>query len=131
MTRFWITLEQGVKFVLQSLENITRGEIFVPKLPSTKITDLAKVIAPECELEVVGIRPEEKLHEVMVTEEDARKTFEYDNYYVITPEFPWWQTSNYKDSKPLPEGFVYSSSLNNWWLTAEEIAKMVKDTGIR
>ena len=126
MTRFWITLEQGVNFVLQSLSNMTRGEIFVPKLPSTKVTDLAAVIAPECELEIVGIRPGEKLHEVMISEEDARRSLEFENYYVITPNFSWWKKENNKDGKQLPDGFVYSSERNDWWLTREEIKAMVE-----
>ncbi len=125
MTRFWITLEQGVRFVLQSLEKMSRGEIFVPKLPSTKITDLAAVIAPDCELEIVGIRPGEKLHEVMISEEDARRSLEYDNYYIITPDFPWWKEDYNQGGKPLPDGFVYSSDRNDWWLNEEEIRAMV------
>lgn len=125
MTRFWITLEQGVQFVMQSLDTMTRGEIFVPKLPSTKVTDIAAAIAPDCELEIVGIRPGEKLHEVMITEEDARRSVEYENHYVITPNFTWWQKDNCKGSKPLPEGFIYSSDRNSWWLNKEEIKAMV------
>lgn len=126
MTRFWITLEEGVRFVLQSLEKMSRGEIFVPKLPSTKITDLAAVIAPDCELEIVGIRPGEKLHEVMIGEEDARRSLEYDNYYIITPDFPWWKEDYNQGGKALPDGFVYSSDRNDWWLNEEEIRAMVE-----
>jgi len=125
MTRFWITLEQGVQFVLQSLEKMSRGEIFVPKLPSTRITDLAAAIAPDCELEIVGIRPGEKLHEVMISAEDARRSLEYDNYYVITPNFTWWKEDYCQGGKPLPDGFIYSSDLNDWWLNEEEIRAMV------
>ncbi len=125
MTRFWITLEQGVLFVIKSLERMCRGEIFVPKLPSTRITDLAAVIAPHCEIEIIGIRPGEKLHEVMITEEDSRCSFEFDDYYVIAPQFPWWKRENCKGGKPLPEGFIYSSDRNNWWLGKEEIAEML------
>lgn len=130
MTRFWITLEQGVKFVLQSLEKMTRGEIFVPKLPSMKVTDLAKALAPECELEVVGIRPGEKLHEVMITEEDARRSLEYDNYYVIVPQFKWWDSNNHLNGKKLPEGFIYSSDNNDWWLSNEELLKLIEGAKI-
>jgi len=125
MTRFWINLEQGVNFVLQSLSNMTRGEIFVPKLPSTKVTDLAAVIAPECELEVVGIRPGEKLHEVMIPEEDARRSLEYSNHFVITPNFGWWKNDRSDGGKPLPDGFIYSSDKNDWWLNREEIQEMI------
>ena len=127
MTRFWITLEQGVRFVLQCLENMVRGEIFVPKLPSTKVTDLAVAIAPECELEVVGIRPGEKLHEVMITEEDARRSVEFDHHFVITPNFGWWKKDNCNGGKPLPDGFVYSSDRNDWWLTKDEVKKMISN----
>ncbi len=126
MTRFWITLEQGVQFVLQSLNNMSRGEIFVPKLPSTKITDIAAAIAPDCELEVVGIRPGEKLHEVMITEEDGRRSLEYDNYYVITPNFTWWKEDYCKGGKALPDGFIYSSDHNDWWLNEDEIRAMIE-----
>lgn len=125
MTRFWITLEQGVYFVLQSLERMSRGEVFVPKLPSMKVTDLANAMAPECEHEIVGIRPGEKLHEVMITEEDARRSLEYDNHYVIVPQFGWWDKNNHNHGKSLPEGFVYSSDRNDWWLTKEELLKLV------
>ena len=125
MTRFWITLEQGVQFVLQTLGKMTRGEIFIPKLPSIKVSDLAAVIAPECELEVVGIRPGEKLHEVMITEEDARHSLEFDNYYVIKPNFSWWNEGNFIDGKALAEGFIYSSDTNTWWMTKKEIQKML------
>ncbi len=125
MTRFWITLDQGVKFVLQSLEKMMRGEIFVPKLPSMKVTDLANALAPECELEVVGIRSGEKLHEVMITEEDARRSLEFENHFVIVPQFGWWDKSNHNQGKSLPDGFVYSSERNDWWLTNEELMELV------
>jgi len=128
MTRFWLTLEQGVKFVLQSLEHMVRGEVFVPKLPSVKVTDLARAIGPDCEHEIVGIRPGEKLHEVMITEEDARRTLEFDNYYVIVPQFKWWDsTNNHANGKDLPDGFVYSSDRNEWWLNSKELMSLVKE----
>lgn len=125
MTRFWITLEQGVQFVINCLDRMCSGEIFVPKLPSTRITDLAEAIAPQCEMEIIGIRPGEKLHEVMITEEDSRCSFEYDDYYVITPQFPWWKSDNCKGGKPLPEGFIYSSECNDRWLSSEDIIRLV------
>lgn len=127
MTRFWITLEQGANFVLSNLARMQGGEIFVPKLPSMRVTDLAAAIAPGCRQEITGIRPGEKIHEVMITEDDARHTLEYDNYFVIKPEFPWWTRSNGNGGKPLPEGFVYSSGTNDWWLTAEELGRMVEE----
>lgn len=125
MTRFWITLDQGVRFVLDSLERMHGGEIFVPKIPSTTITDLAKAIAPAAGIKVVGIRPGEKLHEVMITEDDARRTVEFGDFYVIKPEFPWWGESNYVDGCPCPEGFKFSSDTNSRWLSVEDIRKLV------
>lgn len=125
MTRFWITLEQGVNFVLQMLGKMKRGEIFVPKLPSMKVTDLATALAPECEQKIVGIRPGEKLHEVMITEEDSRQTLEYDNHYTIKPSFEWWKKEYCNGGKSVPEGFVYSSDSNDWWLNAEEIINLI------
>ncbi len=125
MTRFWISLEQGVKFVISCLERMSRGEIFVPKLPSTKITDLADVLAPDCEQEIVGIRPGEKLHEVMITEQDAHLTMEFDDYYVITPQFHWWEKDYCIGGKPLSDGFVYSSDKNDWFLKKHEIERYI------
>lgn len=125
MTRFWITLDQGVEFVLRSLKRMHGGEIFVPKIPSTTITDLAKAIAPDAQVDIVGIRPGEKLHEVMITEDDARRTIDLDDCYVIQPEFPWWGATNHTDGKPCPDGFKYSSDTNSWWLSVEEIRQLV------
>ncbi|MHC8517592.1 UDP-N-acetylglucosamine 4,6-dehydratase (inverting) [Sporosarcina sp. ITBMC105] len=121
MTRFWITLDQGVQFVLDNLERMQGGEIFVPKIPSMKVTDLAKAIAPECEMEIIGIRPGEKLHEAMIMEDDARHTREYKTYYVIQPEFPWWPRDYAKEGKALPDGFAYTSDNNTDWLTIEQL----------
>lgn len=126
MTRFWITLEQGVQFVLDNLERMHGGEIFVPKIPSMNIMDLAKAIAPECKTEIVGIRPGEKLHEAMIMEDDARHTLEYPTYYVISPELPWWNKENNGEGKPLPEGFAYTSDNNTEWLTVEELSNLVE-----
>ena len=126
MTRFWITLAQGVEFVLKSLGRMRGGELFVPKIPSMRITDLARAIAPECRLEVVGVRPGEKLHETMVTEDDARQTVEFEDHYVIQPAFSWWDAGSLRDAgggKPCPEGFRYSSDTNTWWLAAEDLRK--------
>ena len=127
MTRFFITLEQGVSFVLRSLERVHGGELFVPKIPSMRITDLARAIAPECRLDVVGIRPGEKLHEIMIPEDDARQTLQFDDHYVIQPAFPWWDAESFRGTrggKPCPEGFRYGSDTNSWWLTVEELRKM-------
>lgn len=126
MTRFWITLEQGVQFVLDNLERMHGGEIFVPKIPSMNIMDLAKAIAPECKTEIVGIRPGEKLHEAMIMEDDARHTLEYPTYYVISPELSWWSKENDGEGKPLPEGFAYTSDNNSEWLTIEKLKALVE-----
>jgi len=126
MTRFWITLEEGVEMVFAALEKMQGGEIFVPKIPSMKITDLAEAIAPECELEIVGIRPGEKLHESLITGSDARHTLEFENYYIIQPEFSWWKLGNHKDGKPLTDDFEYTSDKNEEWLTVDEMREMLK-----
>ncbi len=123
MTRFWITLDQGVQFVQDCLGRMKGGEIFVPKIPSVKIVDLARVIAPNCKMAFVGIRPGEKLHEAMITEDDARKTVEFDNYFVIKPEYPVWlddHESDFYGGDPLHERFSYSSHTNSHWLSDEE-----------
>lgn len=127
MTRFWITLEQGVQFVIDNLQRMNGGEIFIPKIPSMKVVDLAKAIAPNAEIKIVGIRPGEKLHEAMINEDDARQTLEYDTYYVIQPEFPWWREEYSNGGKPLPEGFTYISHVNERWLTVEELRELVKE----
>jgi UDP-N-acetylglucosamine 4,6-dehydratase len=127
MTRFWITLDQGVQFVIDSLGRMRGGELFVPKIPSMKVVDLAKAIDPEAQIEIVGIRPGEKLHEAMITEDDSRHAVEFDDYYVITPEFPWWTQENVVEGKKLPESFKYTSDANNQWLTVEELRSLVEE----
>jgi UDP-N-acetylglucosamine 4,6-dehydratase/5-epimerase len=127
MTRFWITLDQGVQFVIDNLERMQGGEIFIPKIPSMRVVDLAKAIAPECEIEFVGIRPGEKLHEAMITEDDARHTLEFDDYYVIQPEFPWWNGQKMEGGRPLPENFKYTSDTNSEWLSVDELRALVED----
>jgi UDP-N-acetylglucosamine 4,6-dehydratase/5-epimerase len=127
MTRFWITLEQGVNFVLSRLESMVGGELFVPKIPSMNIMDLAKVIAPECPTEIVGIRPGEKLHEVMIPRDDARRTLEFDNHYVIQPDFDFWgRRFNNNGGKSLPDEFEYNSDTNPWKLTSMEMMEIIK-----
>lgn len=127
MTRFWITLDQGVQFVLDNLQRMQGGEIFIPKIPSMKVVDLAEAICPECEIEFIGIRPGEKLHEVMITEDDARQTLEFDDYYVIQPEFVWWNKEKMVGGKPLPEGFRYSSDTNTDWLTIDQLRRLIEE----
>jgi UDP-N-acetylglucosamine 4,6-dehydratase len=127
MTRFWITLEQGVIFVLRCLEHMVGGELFVPKIPSMNIMDLAKVIAPGCKTVIIGIRPGEKLHELMITKDDARRTLEFKDYYMIQPEFHFWQRRyNGSTGKPVPEDFEYSSGNNPWQLTKKEMKEIIQ-----
>ena len=128
MTRFWITLEQGVRFVMDCIARMKGGEIFVPKIPSMKVIDLAKVIAPDAKKKVIGIRSGEKLHEILLTEDEARHTREFDNYFVIEPEHPFWGKDNFMDGKSLPEGFRYTSDGNDEWLTEDEIEKIVDES---
>jgi UDP-N-acetylglucosamine 4,6-dehydratase/5-epimerase len=126
MTRFWITLEQGVRFVVRCIEQLHGGEIFVPKIPSMKLTDMAETIAPGCEIECVGIRPGEKLHEVLVSEDEARNTLEMDDMYVIQPSHSWWRRENWQEARALADGFRYSSDTNRQWLTGNELQELVE-----
>ena len=129
MTRFWITLDQAVAFVMRSFEMMEGGEIFVPKIPSMNIMDLAKAIGPDCQTRVVGIRPGEKLHEVMVTEDDARDTLDYSDRYVILPP-PYDDgarpDSKHAGTKRCPDGFRYSSDGNKDWLTVDQLRTMIQ-----
>ena len=127
MTRFWITLQQGVDFVLSSLEMMQGGEIYVPKIPSMRITDLAQCMAPDLPMEEVGIRPGEKLHEVMITEDDSRTTFELPDRYVIEPPFNWWSTHRepIAGSAPVEDGYRYSSDTNPLWITSDEMRTLL------
>jgi UDP-N-acetylglucosamine 4,6-dehydratase len=126
MTRFWLTLEHGVKFVIHCIEQMHGGEIFVPKIPSMRLTDMAETIAPGCEIECIGIRPGEKLHEVLVSEDEARNTVELDDMYVIQPAHSWWSAQNWKGARALADGFRYSSDSNDCWLGAEELRALIE-----
>jgi UDP-N-acetylglucosamine 4,6-dehydratase len=126
MTRFWLTLEQGIRFVIDCIDRMRGGEIFIPKIPSMKITTLAEAIAPKAKREIVGIRPGEKLHEVLLSEEEAYHAREFDDYFVIEPEHPFWSKDNIIGGKPLPDGFTYTSDNNTRWLSTEELKKMVE-----
>jgi len=126
MTRFWITLEQGVHFVIDCLDKMRGGEIFVPKIPSMKVTDMADAIAPGAEREIIGIRPGEKLHEIMLTEEEARHTMEFDNSFIVTLKRLSGNNDCVKGGKSVAEGFKYTSDNNSWWLTKEELKRMVE-----
>lgn len=129
MTRFNITLEEGVDMVLYAIENAWGGELFVPKIPSYKILDVAKAISPSCKLELVGVRPGEKIHEEMISETDSLNTYDCGKYYVINPSHPGWSledwTKKFK-AKKVEEGFKYNSGTNSEWLTAEEIRTQIK-----
>jgi UDP-N-acetylglucosamine 4,6-dehydratase/5-epimerase len=127
MTRFWITLEQGVRFVIKAFDRMHGGELFVPKIPSMKITDLAKAIAPKVKTKFVGIRPGEKLHEVMISADDSRQTKELADCYVIQPAFPWWSSTNHAEGQSVTEGFSYSSDTNKQWLTIPQLQDMIKE----
>jgi UDP-N-acetylglucosamine 4,6-dehydratase len=129
MTRFWITLQQGVNFVITSLGLMYGGEIFVPKIPSMRITDLAQALAPTLPLKIVGIRPGEKLHEVMITEDDSRQTLELDDRYVIEPSFAWWQRDRYATTgaTPVTEGFRFASDTNSDWLDAGRLKALIAE----
>jgi len=128
MTRFWITLEQGSEFVLKCLNLMIGGEIFVPKLPSMNIMDLAKTICPECRYEVIGIRPGEKLHEVLVSSDNARSTIEFEDYYIIKPKYKFSNKyCNENHFKPVSEDFEYNSKTNKWLLSKNELIKYIAD----
>jgi UDP-N-acetylglucosamine 4,6-dehydratase/5-epimerase len=126
MTRFWITLTQGVDFVIHCIEQMHGGEVFVPKLPSTTIMDLVEVIAPECRVEEIGIRPGEKLHEVMISEDEARHTVELSAMFVVQPAHPWWKADTWTEGTPLPSNYRYSSDTNTQWLTKEALADLIE-----
>ena len=127
MTRFWITIQQGVEFVLSSLEMMQGGEVFVPKIPSMKVSDLALVMAPKLAQETVGIRPGEKLHEIMITTDDARLTLELADRFVIQPAFNIWNPDFYLSAgaKPVPDGFHYSSDTNSEWLSIDKMSALL------
>ena len=129
MTRFWITLQQGVDFVLSSMEMMQGGEIFVPKIPSMRIVDLAACMAPHLPLKDIGIRPGEKLHEVMITEDDSRTTLELPDRYIIEPSFNWWSSSRKPNEQgvPVPDGYRYASDTNPEWMGPDEMQTLLND----
>lgn len=128
MTRFWITLEQGVDLVLAALQESEGGEIFVPKIPSMRIIDVAKAINPDCKFRIVGIRPGEKIHESLISEDELRSTKVFDGVYVILPQFFDMKThEKYKDYPFVPADFIYRSDTNDSWASAEDLAKMIDE----
>lgn len=126
MTRFWISLEEGVRFVIRCVELMHGGEVFVPKTPSMYIIDLARAIAPEAELDIIGIRPGEKLHEMLIHEDEARSTIELDDMFVVQPTAALWFGHEWENlGKTLPEGYRYASDTNDQWMTGEQIHEMI------
>ena len=126
MTRFWITLEEGVRLVIHAAETLHGGEVYVPKIPSMRIVDLARIVGPDCKIKEVGIRPGEKIHEVLLTEDEARHALEFDNQFIIEPEYHWWKWDNWKGGKKLPDTFRYTSDNNTVWLTDQKLQEMVE-----
>jgi UDP-N-acetylglucosamine 4,6-dehydratase len=126
MTRFWLTLEHGVRFVIRSIEQMHGGEIFVPKIPSMRLVDLAEAVAPGCMVEYIGIRPGEKLHEVLLSEDEARNAVELDEMYIIQPSHPWWKRGNWAHGRELPQGFRYTSDSNEQWLSHDQLQELIE-----
>jgi UDP-N-acetylglucosamine 4,6-dehydratase len=120
MTRFWLTLDQGIDFVIRSIGRMHGGEIFVPKIPSMNILELAKAVADGCQIRNVGIRPGEKLHEVLISEDEARNTVELDDAYIVRPAHPWWRDENWA-GPTVGDGFRYTSDTNTRWMSVEEM----------
>ncbi len=131
MTRFWIRLEEGVELVVKALAEAKGGETFISKLPSFKITDLAEAMLPGCKLREIGIRPGEKLHEIMVTPEDSYTTYEYDKHFIVYPQMTWNDKQQPDGSgKMVEEGFAYSSGSNTEWLSVEDIRSLLQDINL-
>lgn len=127
MTRFWVTLEDAARFVVRCTGQMQGGEVFVPKIPSMKITDLAAAIAPGCAVEVTGIRPGEKLHEVLVSRDESRQTLECGDMFIIKPMFPWWGERAIDGGTPMEPGAKFSSDSNDRWLSDSELREMIDD----
>ena len=126
MTRFWITLEQGVRFVLSCIGQMQGGEVFVPKIPSMRLVDIAQTLAPDARRDIIGIRPGEKLHEELITREEWPRTKEFDGYYVVEPEHPFWNGVKGPGGQQMTEGFEYRSDTNQRWLRPEELMSYTK-----
>lgn len=128
MTRFWISLEEGVQLVMKALMEAKGGETFISKIPSFKITDLAQAILPGCEMPEVGIREGEKLHEVMITREDSMNTYEYDKHFIVYPNMEWWNRSKIQPGgKKVQQGFEYSSGTNSEWLDRKQLQVLLEN----
>lgn len=127
MTRFVILIEQGVEFVIKCFSLMQGGELFIPKVPSVKILDLKEAIAPECSHKIVGIRPGEKLHEVLLPTEESRNSLEFEDMYIVEPNMEWWPKGYHQGGKALPDGFEYNSFNNNWWMKGEELRRIIDE----
>ena len=128
MTRFWLSVDQGVRFTIRCIEQMHGGEVFVPKIPSMRVVDVAKAVAPEAKVELIGIRPGEKMHEVLISEDEARHTVELEDMYVVEPPGALWFGHEWRNKgKSLPEGFKYTSDRNQQSLTADELRQLVAE----
>ena len=125
-TRFWLTLQDGVQFVIDSLDKMQGGEIFMPKIPSVRVLELAEIVAPNSQKKVIGLRPGEKLHEILLNRDEARHSLEFESYYVINPEFPFWKTRE-STGAVLPEGFEYASDTNKSWISKEKLRGIIEE----
>jgi UDP-N-acetylglucosamine 4,6-dehydratase len=127
MTRFWIRLEDGVEFAIRCAERMQGGEIFVPKIPSMRVMDLVEAVAPGCQVEVIGIRPGEKLHEVLLSEDESRQALELDDMFVVEPVAPSWAFTGWEGAKRVAPGFRYSSATNTHWLSVAEMRSLAEE----
>jgi UDP-N-acetylglucosamine 4,6-dehydratase (inverting) len=127
MTRFFITLEDGARFVINCIDKMEGGEIFIPKMPSVKITDLARIVAPECKIKLTGIRPGEKLDEILLTSDESRHAKDFGDYFVVEPEFSFWNSADARGGKNFPEGFSYDSSNNDQWMNEAQVRKILEN----
>ena len=130
MTRFWITLPQAVQFVADTFNLMSGGELFIPKIPSMKIVDLAQAVAPGCKIRKIGIRPGEKLHEMMISRDDSRNLYEYKDRYIKLPDFPFWKTILPEGAVLVDEGFEFASDTNKLWLNVEELREILEQDGV-
>ncbi len=130
MTRFWITLPQAVKFVVDSFKLMAGGELYIPKIPSMRLTDLAQAIAPGCRYRVIGVRPGEKLHEMMISRDDSRNLYELDDRYIKLPDFPFWQVVLPEGAATVEQGFEYSSDTNSQWLDIVGLKALLQEKGV-
>ncbi len=125
MTRFWITLEQGVNFVIRCLGVMHGGEVFIPKIPSMRVMDLVRCLAPDSIVKLNGIRPGEKVHESLLSDDEARHAVEFDDMFIVEPLFQWWDTTSWKGGRPLPAEFRYTSDTNSQWLSIAQLREML------